>query len=111
MADRGLRNSDCSNQGTKCEIGFYLTPKYRLDRGVPVDSVRFESVCYSGDSELIQLFLDRGSVNIALFLQCRVVNDFSSRADYHNGLTTFGQVSRWRTASLKASTRACATNA
>jgi ankyrin repeat protein len=28
-----------------------------LDRGVPVGSVRFESVCYSGDSELIQLFL------------------------------------------------------
>ncbi len=32
-----------------------------LDRGVPVNSVDFESVCYSGDSELIQLFLDRGA--------------------------------------------------
>jgi hypothetical protein len=32
-----------------------------FDRGVPVDSVRFESVCYSADPELIQLFLDRGA--------------------------------------------------
>ena len=68
--------------------------KILLDRGVPVDSVRFESVCYSGDSELIQLFLDRGSDNIALFLQCRVVNDFSSRADYHNGLRN-GYIGGW----------------
>lgn len=32
-----------------------------LDRGVPVSSVDFESVCYSCDPELIQLFLDRGA--------------------------------------------------
>ena len=32
-----------------------------LDRGVPTSSVRFESVCDSGDPELIQLFLDRGA--------------------------------------------------
>jgi len=31
-----------------------------LDRGVPVNAVDFESVCYSCDPELIQLFLDRG---------------------------------------------------
>jgi hypothetical protein len=32
-----------------------------LDRGVPVGTVDFESVCYSCDKELIQLFLDRGA--------------------------------------------------
>ena len=32
-----------------------------LDRGVPVNAVDFESVCYSCDPELIQLFLDRGA--------------------------------------------------
>lgn len=32
-----------------------------LDRGVPVNTVDFESVCYSCDPELIQLFLDRGA--------------------------------------------------
>jgi ankyrin repeat protein len=32
-----------------------------LDRGVPVNSIDFESVCYSCDPELIQLFLDRGA--------------------------------------------------
>lgn len=32
-----------------------------LDRSVPVSSVDFESVCYSCDPELIQLFLDRGA--------------------------------------------------
>jgi hypothetical protein len=32
-----------------------------LDRGVSVKSLRFESVCYQADSELIQLFLDRGA--------------------------------------------------
>jgi hypothetical protein len=32
-----------------------------LDRGVPVTAVDFESVCYSCDPELIQLFLDRGA--------------------------------------------------
>jgi hypothetical protein len=36
-----------------------------LDRGVPVDAVRFETVCYSADPELIQLFLDRGANPIA----------------------------------------------
>jgi hypothetical protein len=32
-----------------------------LDRGVPVNAVDFESVCYSCDPELIQLFLERGA--------------------------------------------------
>ena len=36
-----------------------------LDRGVPVDAVQFETVCYSADPELIQLFLDRGANPIA----------------------------------------------
>jgi hypothetical protein len=36
-----------------------------LDRGVPVDAVRSETVCYSADPELIQLFLDRGANPIA----------------------------------------------
>jgi hypothetical protein len=32
-----------------------------LDRGVLINAVDFESVCYSCDPELIQLFLDRGA--------------------------------------------------
>lgn len=36
-----------------------------LDRGVPVNAVDFESVCYSCDPELIQLFLNRGADPIA----------------------------------------------
>jgi hypothetical protein len=32
-----------------------------LDRGMPIDSVDFGSVCYSGDPTLINLFLERGA--------------------------------------------------
>ena len=38
-----------------------------LDRGVPVNAVDFESVCYSCDPELIQLLLDRGADPITGF--------------------------------------------
>jgi hypothetical protein len=36
-----------------------------LDRGVPVNVVWFETVCYSADPELIELFLDRDANPIA----------------------------------------------
>jgi hypothetical protein len=42
-----------------------------LDRGVPVNAVDFESVCYSCDPELIQLFLDRGADPINRKTTCR----------------------------------------
>jgi ankyrin repeat protein len=35
-----------------------------LDRGVPVNAVDFELVCYSCDPELIELFLDRGAAPV-----------------------------------------------
>lgn len=37
-----------------------------LDRGVPVSSVDFESIYYSADPKLIQLFLDRGANPVAI---------------------------------------------
>lgn len=32
-----------------------------LNRGVPLDTVSFSSVCYSGDPALVKLFLERGA--------------------------------------------------